>query len=420
MSSTKATDRRHPDSAENNPSREEFGRMFMARLQQAGMTEELVFSRDEFSVRLKHSDEPARDAWVVRLENTYQDFFLAPPGQRDEVVARLVRIAMLPPDATPPDFETAAPDLLPAVRCRTGYEIDLLRARIQGEAYTGSAQEPLAVHLGVRVAYSLPDAIMGLGPKEFAKWNVTAEQAMQAAMGHLAALSHPFGRARGCRGVFYCAANDGYDSSRMLLPHLCEAVPVRGNHIAMVPATSHLLLAGDNDPKALEIMVGEAEAAFGLPQGLSGYAFRLIDGEWRPWLPPKSHVLYPRFRALQLVTAYQAYRAQHDLLVAQEQSKPAGESCFVAGYGFEAGKSNLPERSAVAWTQGVPTLLPQVDAVYFVQGNVDRGLRPVARVAWDRVLDVMGDRMEPLGLYPERYRVRCFPTDGELARLMSA
>ena len=77
-------------------------------------------------------------------------------------------------------------------------------------------------------------------------------------------------------------------------------------------------------------------------------------------------------------------------------------------------------RSAVAWTQGVPTLLPQVDAIYFVQGNADRGLRPVGRIAWDRVLDVMGDRMEPLGLYPERYRVRCFPTDGELARLMSA
>jgi hypothetical protein len=36
---------------------------------------------------------------------------------------------------------------------------------------------------------------------------------------------------------------------------------------------------------------------------------------------------------------------------------------------------------------------------------------------WDRVREVVGDLIEPLGVYPERYRVRSFPTSEQLREI---
>ena len=188
----------------------------------------------------------------------------------------------------------------------------------------------------------------------------------------------------------------------------------------MVPAACHFYVAGSDDPKALKALVARAEATLNHPQPISGYAFRLVDGQWHPWLPAPQHFLYKRFRALQLVTACSAYGFQRELLHALELQKPGPKSCFVAGFGLDTRKSPVPERSATSWTQGVPTLLPHADDIYFVQGTPETGLKPIGPVSWKRVIEVMGDRMEPLGLYPERYLVQSFPTDHELAAMTRA
>jgi hypothetical protein len=36
---------------------------------------------------------------------------------------------------------------------------------------------------------------------------------------------------------------------------------------------------------------------------------------------------------------------------------------------------------------------------------------------WDRVCEVLGDLMEPVGMYPERYRVEDYPYGHELEKL---
>lgn len=48
------------------------------------------------------------------------------------------------------------------------------------------------------------------------------------------------------------------------------------------------------------------------------------------------------------------------------------------------------------------------------------GGKLVAKAGWDRVLRVVGALMEPQGLYPERYRVRSFPSDEQLTDLGEA
>lgn len=397
--------------------REEFGRLFISRLKKAGVTCGIEFRQEDFTIRPTQSDDSADAFQTVRLENTYRDYQNAPPAERDEILSKLVRISLLPENVVPSEFKDAAHDLLPAIRSRSRHECSRLRWLLDDGCPPTQPFQPFAVHLAMTVTYNLPDAVVHVSDGEFEKWNVCPQEAIQSAMKQLASLPHPFKTVEGHLGIFQCAADDGYDSSRMLLPPIVEVLPVRGARIAMVPHASHFYVAGEDDPVALEIMVRQAEWVLDQPRPISGYAFRLQDGEWRPWLPAPSHALYQRFRTLQLRSAFEAYMAQGELLHALENRKPEAEQCFVATFMVGSRRPDDPPRSATAWTEGVATLLPQVDDICFVRGSVKTGHQMIGPVTWGRVMEIMGDQMEPQGLYPERYRVLKFPTDQQLKAL---
>ena len=64
------------------------------------------------------------------------------------------------------------------------------------------------------------------------------------------------------------------------------------------------------------------------------------------------------------------------------------------------------------WSRGSLVLLPRTDQIAFIQDGKDPLMAD-----WDRVVDVMADSMEPLDIYPERFRVSDFPTDEQLAAM---
>lgn len=402
---------------ENKLTREEFGRLFISRLRELGVTSEVTFHPEDFSVTSTQGDGDTQGFHGVFLSNTYRDYLNAPPNERDEILSKLVRVSLLSEKILPGDFEEAARNLLPAIRCRSRHEVNCLRNVLAGGGYSETSFTPFGIHLAMTVTYNLPDAVFHLNEDALGQWNVTPQQAMHAALKQLAALSHPFKTVEGHRGIFESAADDGYDASRMLLPPLVEVLPVRGARIVMVPHPSHLYVAGEDDPVALEIMVRHAEWVLNQSRPISGYAFRLHDGEWRPWLPDSSHSLYQQFRKLQLQTASNAYSSQGNLLHALEERKAEAEQCFVATFMVGSRKADDPLRAMTAWTEGVATLLPKVDEICFIRGSVRTGHEMIGPVPWARVVEILGDRMEPQGLYPERYRVRTFPTDAELTAL---
>ena len=45
------------------------------------------------------------------------------------------------------------------------------------------------------------------------------------------------------------------------------------------------------------------------------------------------------------------------------------------------------------------------------------GLDDVMLGDWDRVVETVGDRMQPMDYYPERYRVEHFPSEEQLAAM---
>jgi hypothetical protein len=64
------------------------------------------------------------------------------------------------------------------------------------------------------------------------------------------------------------------------------------------------------------------------------------------------------------------------------------------------------------WSKNVVSLLPRTDLIAFVRDGKDPFM-----ATWDRVVEVMGDSMTPLDIYPQRFQVSEFPTDEQLAAM---
>ena len=68
--------------------------------------------------------------------------------------------------------------------------------------------------------------------------------------------------------------------------------------------------------------------------------------------------------------------------------------------------------SYAVWTEAADSLLPRTDVL--VLGRVGGEPR---MVEWQKVTDVAGNLLEPLDIYPLRYRVREFPSEKQLAAM---
>jgi hypothetical protein len=158
-------------------------------------------------------------------------------------------------------------------------------------------------------------------------------------------------------------------------------------------------------------MVEMAMATGGFPRPISGIALRLDGDEWKPWLPPPSHPSYDAFRGLHLRTLGQEYAEQEQLLNRPHEHTDEG----MLATEFVAMRS--PAGSYWSWATCVAegTLLPITDLVIFAPPTS----KTLVPVEWQKVVDVMGDLLEPLDMYPPRYRMRALPSEEQLARMLS-
>lgn len=68
--------------------------------------------------------------------------------------------------------------------------------------------------------------------------------------------------------------------------------------------------------------------------------------------------------------------------------------------------------SYATWTDTANSLLPKTDVL--VLGRI--GSEP-QMVEWEKVVDVAGDLMEAVDIYPPRFGVRSFPSEEQLAAM---
>ncbi len=144
---------------------------------------------------------------------------------------------------------------------------------------------------------------------------------------------------------------------------------------------------------------------------ISGIALRLDDDEWESWLPDVAHPLYQEFRTLQVQSIGQGYNAQKELLDRLHAKKK--QDVFVGSYMMMADKETGQAITYCVWSsKNVLSLLPHTDRIAFMQ----EGKGPLL-AEWDQVVKIVGHLMEPLDIYPQRFRVSDFPTEEQLAEM---
>ena len=82
---------------------------------------------------------------------------------------------------------------------------------------------------------------------------------------------------------------------------------------------------------------------------------------------------------------------------------------------------DLDLQTYCSWTKGVHALLPKSGIIHFDEPAADYSrMTPHGSASWEHVQEVVGHLLEPLGCYPERYRVREFPNPQQLQELVGA
>jgi hypothetical protein len=218
-----------------------------------------------------------------------------------------------------------------------------------------------------------------------------------------------------CPGVWLSRWRDNHDASRLILTDLLQAHPVQGDLVAMAPNRDTLIITGSEDEAGLKHIAVLAEKELDQVRAITGLAFLLDNETWLPWLPGAEHPLHDRFNELRLKSFGRDYAVQKDLLDALHER--AGTDIWVASYSAVRNDETGKSHSYCVWSQGVDTLLPRADQVYFFVPEGDKGGTVVARASWERVLQVAGHLMQPQGVYPARFRVTEFPTDEQLAAI---
>lgn len=395
------------------PGKNQFARLVTEALRRAGETAALHYDREAFSLRTE--GERQRIFW---LNNVYKEYCAAGPEQRQVLLRNLIRSWLVPEQSVPESFEDVHPDLLPSVRARGYFEVTLLQLKADGHDADDRPYRPLAEHLAVGLAYDLPGAILQIGQHNLDAWKVTFDEALGPARDNLRGLTkEPFRKAEGV-GVWMSPYRDNHDASRLVLTDRVRECSVLGDPVALVPNRDTLLLTGADDPHGLLTVATVAEDVMKQPRFISGIALRLVGEDWAPFLPPAGHPAHMPFRRLRAHSIGRDYANQGEALKALHQK--TGDEVFVASYSIAQKKDTDEVMSYCVWSGDIDSLLPEADVVYFVRMKNEEDAEIVGQGSWERVREAFSDLMQPQGLYPERWRVKTFPSAEQLAALGGA
>ena len=391
------------------PSRAEFAQMVIAALRAAGETTRAHYDAEQNLFILGGDGETAQS---IYLEELYCDFANANEGYRKFLLKLISTDFLLALKPLPKKFEDVAQHLFPVVGSRF-----LLENHGVPQTYAESDaccyDRPFAWHLNAFVVCFRPD-LAYLSQRDLDAWEVSFKTAFDQAKQNLLKRQHTFEALRESGGVVLLDTIDGFDSSRLVLPELFTELKLNGAPVVMVPHEYMLLVTGEHDTDGLRIILERVNSCEDRGKA-NGYAFRLSNGRWRPWLPAPSHPLRNQFKASAMQTLSLSYAMQEKVLLAREQKKPPTDQLFISSHVFRCDEFGSPLPTVCCWPEKTSPMLPEVDLIDFSHGKEITGF-----VAWQDVIEVMGDDIQPQGMYPERYLAESFPTVTQFAKMVQA
>jgi hypothetical protein len=388
------------------PTRDRFAEMVIHAMRAAGEKRKLLYDRRQFCIRLEEESVS-----VSNLANMYREYCAAPRSQRRQVLTRLIQGWFVQYQELPDEFADLHPDLLPVVRPRAYFEFIGLHGDAESAACRIPPYQVLGDYLGIGLVYDRPASMQVITQRDLDHWHVTFYEALEAARENLKQLESAFMGPKEGPGTYVSVSGDSYDASRLVLSDQIREFQVRGEPVAMAPNRNTLIVTGSEDLEGLGAMVKVAETALKEPRAISGVPLRLDRDDWVTWLPEPDHPLHAAFDRFRIQMEGEEYAGQKQLL--DELHVKTGQDVFVASYTAVHDKAAGTTFSYAVWAKDVITLLPRVDKVAFIAAADSEP----TLVDWDRVVQTVGDLMEPKDFYPARYLIERFPNEQQLAAM---
>ena len=364
------------------------------------------YDRESFSVQ-------RADGLKVNLHNAYARFCSVEKQHRQAAIMELVSAFTAKPSA-PKDSEEWKSKLLPAVRTASYFSLVQLQSKANGNEQKGReiASKQIADDLAMCVAYDDDRMISLLNWESLMKREIEFEEALKVARDNLREKTDPSLLVERAPGFFVGQWNDSYESSRIVLTDLIYRLPLAGDPVAFVPSRNQLWVTGSANAGVIESMLkaGQNEHFGAYP--LSPYLFVLRDQRWATF-QPESKAAQESLRLIELRRLSLDYSQQKGSLETIHRQDTS--NVFVSP--FQVSKEKGTERlySISVWPKNVETLLPRTEKVAILI-NVET--KDSFAVTWRVMNSVVGHLLEEqTGLFPERYRVRSFPSEAEIAAL---
>jgi hypothetical protein len=393
------------DRLRGKPTRDDFAALFIAQLRKLGDDREVRYDANEF--KLVCGGDGGHQ--LVFLENAYGEYLAAPRSRRGASLARFVRAGLAGRPGGEPSRDEVLARLLPRVRARIYYESLPLQMDLAGHAAPSFAWRPLAEHMAVGLVQDFPDHLEEMPAERFAALDIDIDTAFEVARDNLERISES-DLVTVAPGLFASPWRDNHDASRLVLTERLRRLPVRGLPVVSTPNRDHLLVAGSDDPVALEAMAAITRSLMDQPRFDTSIPLCLVDDDYRPFVPERGHPLHALYAELRVMQLADEYAQQKRLL--ERQHERDGVDVFVASFTGLSPEGDAAAFSYCVWTKDVATLLPRAEQIALFDPD-DHG-EPVM-APWEVVAEIAGELMEPLDVYPPRYRVEVFPDRAALA-----
>jgi hypothetical protein len=390
----------------------EFAQLATGHLRARGMARDIRFDAVRFCLVVEGEGGLWRFCF---LKHGFNEFNAAAVHEREKVLQR--RLWSLVDNGLIPPREEVLKGVLPRLREPVYHAVleRQLAAQVENEAERALLQLPyrhLNDELEVNAVFDLPTSAMDVTASRLTTWGMSLGQLEQVAIANLRLKSkEPFRQV--ATGLWASPWGDGHDAARMLLSEEISRLKVKGEHVAMIPASTVLMVCGSEDPQALVSMAEIARDAVQDPRAITGVTFKRAGDGWAAWLPPRDSPAYDKLYFLALQSRANAYTQQKELLDAWYEY--TGEAQFVSR--FSAFRTDGGEiYTCTPWTENVDGLLPRTDRIDFVRILGEGESKPkVWPTNFEIALEVVGRLMTRTADRPERWKTNGFPSDAELA-----
>ena len=309
-----------------------------------------------------------------------------------------------------PDRTEDVDTLLPGLRARSFVEAHRLTALQRDAHHEPLAVRPITDSVLVGLVWDRKHSMLSLPESLLHRWDRSYEDALAIALSNLSSMP-VLGWVGQDDRIFRLVGGDEYVSARLLTGGVFDRLPFAGDVVVCTPTAGDLFAAAADDPAAMIDMFEASLEASGQGRPVSLRPLRYSGGHWSELSLDSGHPAYLAWRRLTRIDWAREADSTRPLL-----QDLVGTGVFVGSLIVREEESTGMTDTVSVWSEGVPTLLAAADLVAFPRSDRDAGF---VTASWERVREVLSHRMIATDHYPERWLVESFPSDGELARLVS-